>query len=1405
MSLEIAELKMRTVGLILLILFMGHRDSYAQFVAPGYTLRSWTIEDGLPVNSINQIIQAKNGYIWLSTNGGLVRFDGVDFKVYTSADYPGLTGNRILGLVESNDGSILIINQGADVFALKDETFTLLSTSNQGVVGEVRDGHFYYKDKEERIWFGDDAGIHIYDNGLLESFAPELIRKPVEKILKAENDVVWFTYYNDTFLYRYEQGVIEKILNYYIPATDPSLKNVAWEQGWISVSDTNNGDTDFIITSFEIYSYKDKKLSLIYELNEGAFVDLATTKTNTMLLSVVPPFQDFYDRTLYEFIDGELVESNLVVPGFPKVLHVEKNHSWIASDTEIYKDNDLILTTDAIIGGPIIDEEGSLWIPTIKGGLLQLKENLFSPFTTKDGLSYNNVNVVFQAKDSAIWVGTFGKGVNKIFENGIYSDFSIYSNFSIEGIVKQGHIHAIEQLADQTLLVGGLIYGLQYFNPETNAFELYSTPEYIQNFSIRSIFEDSQQRLWIGTSPRDKRGLFLRENGIWEHVAGKENVPYAMYQYIMETPRGDIWASGRGEGLVRYDGRSYYHYSTRDGLSSDFIRALYVYTDSETGTEWLLIGSEGDGLDIVRLEEGEPDFSSLVALNKKNGLYDNFIHVILEDDFDRFWMNTNQGIFWITKEDVHALLKGEKETVTSTSYTEENGLVHREGNGGSQPSGIKAFDGTLWFASQGGVVSVDPAQIANNVIPPPILIQHIAWKDGDIENINQEIQLEAGLRDFEVSYAALSFLQPEKNRYRYKLEGFHDHAEDEWHYVGNRRTAYFTNVPAGTYTFKVQGSNNDDVWSAETAAVTITIAPLFYETTWFRVLAVSSVIGFVLLIVAVREMQNWSSQQKLERIISERTDDLRKEKEEVERQKEVIDELSNAKDNFFTNISHELRTPLTLILGPLQSLAFDSTVVPEKWKKNLDLARRNGFRLKQLVDQVLDLAKIESSNIEINPIKLDVKTKVALIMASFESLAKSKKINLKTFVPEEEICAGVDPDMFNKILTNLVSNAIKFTPPKGTVEVDVRLRNGFVELSITDTGVGIQKDRIPYIFDRFHSEEERTPGSYGLGVGLNLTKELVELHRGSITVESEYGKGSTFLVKLLSCPKTMAKDGEAVLGEEEEVKIFETPLLHTTALLPKKGTALTTKLLLVEDNPDMRQYISGLLSESNIEVTEAENGLEGKKKLALITPDVIISDIMMPDMDGFEFSQYVRSVPEYRLTPIMMLTALSDLDNRMQAFDIGVSDYLTKPFVEEELKVRIQNLLRLKGERDQAITNSGTTVKPEELSEATAFTRKLQEYVNKHITNPQLSVEELGAVVNMSRRQFYRKLKTETGFTPAEFVREIRLFKARHMIENKRAKTISEVAYSVGFSTPSYFTKIYEERFGSRPGSVLKS
>lgn len=1365
----------------ILFFFICTDTSRSQHLAPGYTIQKWSIKDGLPVTAVNRIIQAQDGYLWLATSSGLVRFDGINFKVYSSANYPGLRGNRILNIVESSDGSILLQNQGSYIFALKDEKFKLLAAPNQGLVGEALASPFY-KDKNGSIWLGDDTGIKVYKNNILEEFEPNLIHKPIERVYRAEDGIIWFTYLDSRALYRYEKGAIKKIF-------DLSADNTS-NQSTTIMSLREYSNAIWFSTTSKIYSYKNETLTTEYETTRLIIDGLKVDKDNNLRVILIPENEN-NTHSLYTLKDGSLNKSDLPLLGLPRnPSNRNISSDWLITSKELYKNNQLIFTSDKSIEDFIVDSEGSLWITTLDDGLIQLKKNLFSTLSKKQGLPGNNMYSVLQTPDSSIWTGSFGSGVARILNDSV-----VQSGIDINGSTK-GHVVTFEQLRDGSLLMGGLLSGLYSYDFKNESFEKYPASELVNNFSVHSIFEDSQQRLWIGTSPRGERGLFLRENNTWELIAGRNNVPYATYQHITEVSNGDIWMSARGEGLVRYDGHNYYHYSTKDGLNSDFIRAIYSYTNEENGEEVLLIGSEDNGIDYLTLDNGVPDFSTLTAINTTNGLYDNSIHVILEDDFKRIWMNTNQGVFWVEKSDIEALHNGDINFITSTSYTEEDGLLDREGNGGSQPAGIKAFDGTLWFPGQGGIASINPAEIQLNQTPPPLHIQQIFWENIEIPKAHGEVRLAADQRNFEITYAALSYLQPKKNTYRYKLEGFNK----DWQEVGTRKTAYFTNVPFGKYTFTVQGSNNDGIWNTTGSSIAIIIAPYFYETMFFYLIIGLSLVGFILGGITLRERKARRKQAELEHIILERTEDLLKEKEEVEHQKTINDELSKAKDTFFTNISHELRTPLTLILGPLKNLVEDQQGIPDSWRRNLKLVKRNSYRLKQLVEQVLDLARMDSAKIELHPIKLNIGGKVKLITESFESLAESKKIKLRAHIPEGEVCAGVDSDKFQKILINLISNALKFTLANGSIDVQVKIIEDKLELSVSDTGIGIHKDRLPHVFNRFYSNEEGISGTNsGLGVGLNMTKEFVELHGGSISVDSELGKGTTFTVTLQSCVKTMESTDIATVDEED---ILEYQVSETIIPMQKTNQNAETHILLVEDNEDMRSYISGLFSEDYISITEAKNGVEGKKKLALMKPDLIISDIMMPDMDGYEFTQYVRSLPEHRLTPIVILTALSDLENRLEALNLGVSDYLAKPFDEKELKVRIHNLLRLKTEREQAriiVENS-----EEELSEGAQFIKKLQDYIIENISNPKIRVEDLGDVINMSRRQLYRTLKAETGFTPAEFVKEIRLLRGRHIIENKTMTNISQISYAIGFSTPGYFTYIYEERFGVRPGSQLK-
>lgn len=457
--------------------------------------------------------------------------------------------------------------------------------------------------------------------------------------------------------------------------------------------------------------------------------------------------------------------------------------------------------------------------------------------------------------------------------------------------------------------------------------------------------------------------------------------------------------------------------------------------------------------------------------------------------------------------------------------------------------------------------------------------------------------------------------------------------------------------------------------------------------------------------------------------------------------------------------------------------------------------------MQELIEQVLDITRLDLKKMDLDFQKIEVVGFIKLITESFESLAESNGISLSTHLPDKKIYVALDKDKVQKIMVNLLSNALKFTANGGEVAVTLHTNESMFFIQVKDTGKGISEENLPLIFDRFHSDGRGFSNKEtGLGVGLNLTQQFVELLEGNITVKSQEGKGALFTVALPIKAELFQK---LQLPEEEEDKITLTD--HETdtqkSLILGKHTAHEVRVLLVEDNPDMRSYVSELLVNQKIQVLEAENGMEAKKILALTKPDLIISDIMMSGMDGFEFAEYIRSVPEFRFIPLIVLSALSGEDERIQAFDIGVSDYLIKPFNARELKARVANLLKLKFEREQA--RQEFHEKAEEISENALLVKKLKAFVMEHVSESNISVEELCSVVNLSRSQLYRNLKAVTGFTPAEFVKEVKLRYARHVLENKKPRTISEAAYAAGFSTPSYFTKLYRERFGQHPRDHL--
>ncbi|HSD63009.1 MAG TPA: ATP-binding protein, partial [Ignavibacteriaceae bacterium] len=631
---------------------------------------------------------------------------------------------------------------------------------------------------------------------------------------------------------------------------------------------------------------------------------------------------------------------------------------------------------------------------------------------------------------------------------------------------------------------------------------------------------------------------------------------------------------------------------------------------------------------------------------------------------------------------------------------------------------------------------------------------------------------------------------PMKNKYAYIMEGF----DKDWNYTDAiRNLATYTNLDPGEYTFRVKGSNNDGVWNEKGASIKIIILPPWWRTN------IAYIIYFLLAGSII--YYTWKAQLRRIRIKNEY------EMSKFEAQK--LHEVDELKSRFFTNISHEFRTPLTLILGPAKEI-LESTKDP-RTKQNISLIKRNAGRLLGLVNQLLDISKLESGNMRLETIPLNIIPLLKAFVLSFTSYAERKQITLKFNSAENEIIVYVDKDKFQKIITNILSNAFKFTPEEGLIEVNVSRNDKYLDIKVSDTGIGIPKEKMSKIFDRFYQVDgSHTREQEGTGIGLSLTKELVELHKGKIEVESEPGNGSTFIISFLLGkehlrPKEICETDEEIKYEKENSDIEEEEKVKP------EGTGVEfiekeslPQLLIVEDNKDVRTYIKGNLK-TDYRILEAVDGEDGWNMSIEQIPDLIVSDVMMPKMDGFELCKKIKTDERTSHIPVILLTAKAAKEDKLEGFETGADEYLMKPFDTDELKARIRNLIEQRKRLHEHFQKEGLSEL--RLTKITSvdknFMQKVYDIVNDNLSDTNFSMDVFAERLLMSKSLLYKKIVSLTGEPPVELIRRIRLNRAANLIENKFGN-LSQIAIEVGFNNPAYFSECFKKQFGVPPSQYQR-
>jgi signal transduction histidine kinase/ligand-binding sensor domain-containing protein/DNA-binding response OmpR family regulator len=1100
------------------------------------------------------------------------------------------------------------------------------------------------------------------------------------------------------------------------------------------------------------------------------------------------------------------------------------------------------------IGSLLIDREGTLWIGTLDEGLAsipvdELAAGKKASFTLYPALRKEIVESLYEDRWGNVWISTFGSSLYK--HDSLQNPFIHYRRYAGKAnSMSSTGVQSVFFDRSGNLWFGLYSTGLDKYDPRTGHFTHYrhrpDDPRSIGADRVDGICEDDSGYIWLATNggglnrldPRNGAVLRLlrsrhytdevaadflrailvrRSGGFWVALQNStlrlydragdrfiavdlpaRNGPVAEISSLCEDQSGTLWVGTMGEGLFRVqmgndrpvDVKQFVHIpGERNYLSYNGVNDIIRPTVLDTSAVWI---ATDFGLNRLDLEK-----STFTHFFERDGMASDFVLKVLEDARGNIWCSTTEGICMY---DVRSK--------RITAYGMSEGLPFND-FGGARQNAARGPDGQMVFSGASGSVGFYPERLRRNTRVPPVCLTDIRvfHESLDLDTAVQfthQVTLSHSQSTVSFEFVALSFAHPESNQYAYRLEGF----QDDWTYCGTEQTARFTNLNPGRYVFRVKGSNNQGVWNEEGASLVINITPPWWRSTW-------AYAGYVLLAVGA-VVGAWQLQTRRLR--------MRHELELRRVEAEKMRELDSLKSNFFANISHEFRTPLTLILGPLSQLLSRSQ--NELDRQDLGIMERSARRLHRLINQLLDLARIEVGRLKLHARPIDLVRYLKREVATFESHARLRSIDLSFAAVPDRIEVFLDPGKFDDVIYNLLTNAFKYTPDGGKVEVRAARgthrdrRDGgsvdpeYVEITVSDTGIGIPAERLDKIFLRFYQVEEPAARELGgAGIGLALVKELVDLHHGSISVESRVSDGTTFRIQLpmgenhLGPDEVVETESGQDAGQGLSAKMSWVPGAEAESMRSAReaGDRRKALVLVVEDNPDMRTYLTGSLT-GGYRVVDATDGESGLQVALDRVPDLVISDVMMPRMDGFDLCRKLKDDDRTSHIPIILLTARATSKDKLEGLERGADDYLMKPFDVEELRARVGNLIAVRRKLKERFIREGRFL-PESgsvISTDEAFLRKIVEAVQQHQRDDQFGVETLARIVGFSVSQLERKLEGIADQRPNEFIRSIRLGRARELLE-RRAGTVSEIAFEVGFNNLSYFARSYRKKFGFPP------
>lgn len=1326
----------KKIGLVLLINICA---MIAWAGVPKFHFRHYTVEDGLSSNSIRSLIQDQRGYIWLGTENGLNGFDGIQIKDYSKGYEHGPGNNTINAMHEEANGTIwLATDVGVFSYFPREERFQRLNIETEEGVAVSSICYTLAQDKDQNIWFSTyGQGIFKYNkkNNKLIRFEIEDCSNNIYCAYIDSDNNVWATGNppGNESLYRLNKtnNSFEPFLLKYAPGERCSNTLIMVEDLarnlWLGTRETGLQKVDRY--SGEVTTY----LSPLGGDGIRHIHSITEIDYQTFLIG------SDQGLTLFNSLTGE--RRNFLP---------DEADPFSLSDQFIY---------------PIVkDKEGGMWIGSYYGGVnyVSPRNGQFEGFSATKYANSVGGNIISCFTEDAhgnIWIGSDDGGMSCYSPQS--GTFTNYLPQEGKNSLTYHNIHAL-CFDDNDLWIGTYTGGLNVLDTQTGKFRYYLSSEDANSLdqnNIYSIFKDKEKNMWVTTM--SGVNLYNREKDNFIRV---KNFGHLTMD-IKQDHRGNLWFATQGKGVFRLDTSTqswtnYQHSGKENSLNGNMVNCLHI--DSH-GDVW--IGTT-DGLCKYRQEDDSIERIELSIQNQN-------ICCIIEEE-EAFWITTAKGL-------VH-YIPGEGSLV----FTQSDGL---QSDLFLPASGIKASDGKIYLGSVKGFNAFYPHRIRPNEFIPPVVLTGLEIFNREIPvspgsllpvPLNELDKLELSYRDnvFSIRYAALSYSIPEKNRFVYKLEGFDRH----WNQVGTQNKATYTNLPAGTYTFRVKASNNDGVWNEEGAKLKIVIHPPFYLTAGFKVLY------FVLTCISVFFIFRFLMKRTEKKHVAEM--------EELGRQKEK--EMHEAKISFFTIIAHEIRTPVSLIIGPLEKIMTSyANLIPDNIKSDLNVIDRNSQRLLSLVNQLLDFRKVESGGMKLKLEQCNMAEVISAVSVRFTPWVTQKGAKFTVDSPANDATATVDREAITKLISNLLTNASKYTKDEVTLSCRFLPEEEQFTITVADNGCGISPEEKEKIFQAFYQAADNKPGT---GIGLSIVRNIVDAHRGTIEVVSEEGKGSSFIVTLpIRQSAADYPQEEQPLPEEEKLPediLSDSPTEEAPATKPV--------MLIVDDNDEMLSFLTGSFEEEYTILT-AEDGKEATGLLEKNEVALIVSDWMMPRMNGVELCRVVRSNPTTSHIPFILLTAKTDVHSKIEGMECGADIYVDKPFSLQYLKSCIRNLMDLRQMLFQKFSQMPLVpIKSIAANQADEqFLTRMNEIIEENFSNPDLSVDFLADKLCISRSGLFAKIKTLAQATPNELIQVVRLKKAAVLLSENKYR-INEISYMVGFNNPSYFSKCFQKQFGMKPGEFLK-